>query len=147
MVGRLRTRSPPARQPPASEAWPSACGQRSAASAPAWRPALLAQHWSERRRGAARWPSPKYFSAWFCPFAHRATTALEHHRAAVPFEWEESLGWETRPPTGAEDHTADDRDDWYYYWKSPALLAANPLGMIPTLQDPKSGRAVSECSW
>ena len=95
------------------------------------------------RRGPPAEPL-KYFSAWFCPFAHRATIALEHHRAAVPFEWEESLGWETRPPTGAEDHTADDRDDWYYHWKSPALLAANPLGMIPTLQDPKSGRAVSE---
>ena len=75
------------------------------------------------RRGPPAEPL-KYFSAWFCPFAHRATIALEHHRAAVPFEWEESLGWETRPPTGAEDHTADDRDDWYYHWKSPALLAA-----------------------
>ena len=36
-----------------------------------------------------------YFSAWFCPFAHRTTIALEHH--ATPYEWVEALGWEQRP--------------------------------------------------
>ena len=71
----------------------------------------------------------KYFSAWFCPFAHRATLALEHHgAAAVPYEWEESLGWEQRPPSGEENFVAEERSDWWYHWKSPALLEANPLG-------------------
>jgi len=92
-------------------------------------------------------PAPlKYFSAWFCPFAHRATLALEHHAAAVPYEWEESLGWEKRPPTGNENFQATDRRDWWYHWKSPALLKANPQGMVPTLLEPASGRAVTESS-
>ena len=43
----------------------------------------------------------KYFSSWFCPFAHRATIALEHHR--VPYDWEEALGWQKHAPTGTED--------------------------------------------
>ena len=84
----------------------------------------------------------KYFSAWFCPFAHRATLALEHHH--VPYEWEEALGWEQRPPTGNEEFTASERKDWWYHWKSPGLLQANPLGMVPTLLDPETGRAVTE---
>jgi glutathione S-transferase len=90
---------------------------------------------------AVRNPSAQY-SAWFCPFAHRATLALEHH--AVNYEWEEALGWEQRPPSGTENFTASDRTDWWYHWKSPGLLAANPEGMVPTLLDPVSRRAVSE---
>ena len=35
-----------------------------------------------------------YYSAWFCPFAHRATLALEHHADVVPYAREEALGWE-----------------------------------------------------
>ena len=35
-----------------------------------------------------------YYSAWFCPFAHRATLALEHHADVVPYAWEEALVWE-----------------------------------------------------
>eukprot|EP00308_Calcidiscus_leptoporus_P020666 CAMPEP_0119393394 /NCGR_PEP_ID=MMETSP1334-20130426/125201_1 /TAXON_ID=127549 /ORGANISM="Calcidiscus leptoporus, Strain RCC1130" /LENGTH=47 /DNA_ID= /DNA_START= /DNA_END= /DNA_ORIENTATION= len=46
---------------------------------------------------AARRAAPlRYFSAWFCPFAHRTTLALEHHGRAVPYVWEEALGWEKR---------------------------------------------------
>ena len=85
-----------------------------------------------------------YYSAWFCPFAHRATIALEHHAGAVPYEWEEALGWEKRAPTGNEEFTASERADWWYHWKSPGLLEANPLGMVPTLLEPKTGRAVTE---
>ncbi len=85
-----------------------------------------------------------YFSAWFCPFAHRTTLALEHHRDAVPFEWEEALGWEQRAPSGGENFAADEREDWWYHWKSPGLLAANPLGMVPTILEPQSGRSVTE---
>ncbi len=77
-----------------------------------------------------------YFSAWFCPFAHRCTIALEHHgRDIVDWEWCEALGWEERPPTGRETFEASEREDWVYHWKSPELLQANPLGMIPTLQE------------
>lgn len=86
----------------------------------------------------------KYFSAWFCPFAHRATVALAHHREAVRYEWEEALGWENRPPTGDEEFVAGERKDWWYHWKSPALLEANPLGMVPTLLDEQTKRAVTE---
>lgn len=38
----------------------------------------------------------RYLSAWFCPYAHRATIALEHHAKTVPFVWVEALGWEKR---------------------------------------------------
>jgi hypothetical protein len=44
------------------------------------------------RRYATTVPKLTYFSAWFCPFAHRATLALEHHAGAVPYEWEEVRG-------------------------------------------------------
>jgi len=85
-----------------------------------------------------------YYSAWFCPFAHRTTIALEHHADVVPYAWEEALGWEKRPPTGQEEFSADERKDWYYHWKSPGLLKANPLGMIPTLVEPSTARTVTE---
>lgn len=81
-----------------------------------------------------------YYSAWFCPFAHRTTLALAHH--GVDYEWIEALGWETRPATGDEAHAADDREEWVYHWKSPDLLKANPEGMIPTLE--YDGRVATE---
>jgi hypothetical protein len=28
-------------------------------------------------------PKLRYLSAWFCPYAHRATLALEHHQGRV----------------------------------------------------------------
>jgi hypothetical protein len=34
-------------------------------------------------------PKFRYLSAWFCPFAHRATLALEHHADRVDYEWVE----------------------------------------------------------
>ena len=86
----------------------------------------------------------KYFSSWFCPFAHRSTIALEHHRNAVVWEWEEALGWTKTPPLGSENFDADERDDWEYHWKSPDLLRHNPLGMIPTIVDETTGRVVKE---
>ena len=48
-----------------------------------------------------------------------------------------------RRPTGDEDLDADDREDFWYHYKSPGLLEANPLGMVPTLVD-ESGRVVTE---
>ena len=89
-------------------------------------------------------PKLKYFSAWFCPFAHRATMALEHHGKCIDWQWEESLGWENRPPTGDEEFEAGERKDWIYHWKSPALLKCNPQGMIPTLLDESTGKTVTE---
>mmetsp|Transcript_19305 Transcript_19305/g.61165 ORF Transcript_19305/g.61165 Transcript_19305/m.61165 type:complete len:300 (-) Transcript_19305:179-1078(-) len=80
-----------------------------------------------------------YFSAWFCPFAHRATIALEHHH--IPYDWQESLGWTVRPSTVGEDGRSEEAA---YHWKSPELIAANPAGMVPTLRDPASGRVVKE---
>ena len=77
--------------------------------------------------------------------AHRTTMALEHHAGFVPYEWVEALGWETgKAPTGEEAFSAADRKDWYYHWKSEELLSANPQGMVPTLLDTASGKAVTE---
>lgn len=41
-------------------------------------------------------PKFRYLSAWFCPYAHRATLALEHHAGAIDYDWVEALGWEQR---------------------------------------------------
>lgn len=84
----------------------------------------------------------RYFSSWFCPFAHRCTIALEHH--GVPYDWDESLGWEKRQPTGEENFEVTDRADWWYHWKSPELLKANKYGMVPTLLEPDTGLVVHE---
>ena len=77
-------------------------------------------------------PKMTYYSAWFCPFAHRATLALERHRGFLSYEWVESLGWEKRSKTNEEIKTK--HENWYHY-KSPDLLKANPLGMVPTIKD------------
>jgi len=73
-----------------------------------------------------------YYSAWFCPFAHRATLALERHRSHLSYDWIESLGWEKRSKTKEEILTQ--HENWYHF-KHPELMAANPLGMVPTLKD------------
>lgn len=93
------------------------------------------------RRFATTYPTPpiKLFTAWFCPFAQRCAIALEHHR--VPYAAEEALGWTVRPTTVGE---AGRTEEAAYHWKSPALLAANPAGMVPTLLDEATGRVVKE---
>ena len=87
-------------------------------------------------------PHLHYFSAWFCPFAHRATLALEHHArdGHLTYEWIESLGWEKRGKTDASVET--EHENWYHY-KSPKLLKHNPLGMVPTLVPPARFHAES----
>ena len=55
-----------------------------------------------RFSASAAYPVLKYYSSWFCPFANRATIALEHHKSAVDYEWEEALGWQDTPPDGNE---------------------------------------------
>ena len=88
-------------------------------------------------RGLARHmyrPHFKYLSAWFCPYAHRATLALEHHAEQVDYEWEEALGWEQRASTVGEQD--DGRtNEHFYHWKSPTLLKHSPGGLVPTLVD------------
>jgi len=86
----------------------------------------------------------RYYSSWFCPFANRATIALEHHKSVISYEWEEALGWQQTPPDGEENFDSTERDDWWYHWKSPGLLKANPQGMIPTIVDESTGRSVTE---
>ncbi|KAH8044443.1 glutathione transferase [Aureococcus anophagefferens] len=83
-----------------------------------------------------------YYSAWFCPFAHRATIALEHH--GIDYEWVEALGWERREASGDEDFDASERDDWWYHWKHPDLLRANPDGMVPTITSADGRLVVTE---
>jgi glutathione S-transferase len=85
-------------------------------------------------------PALTYFSAWFCPFAHRCTLALEHHQGFLDYEWKESLGWEKRDN---DDGEVENGKDWFYHWKSEELLECNPAGMVPTLKDDR-GRVVSE---
>ena len=126
-----------ARYPPQTtptRRWCGSCSSmRSSWSRPALRAALSRAALS-RAASAAAQPKPplKYFSAWFCPFAHRATLALEHHADVVPYAWEESLGWEQRPPTGKENFEAEEREDWWYHWfrRSPPIA---PGGGIHSL--------------
>jgi len=91
-------------------------------------------------KDAKSMPKLTYYSAWFCPFAHRATLALSRHLSFVQYEWIESLGWEKRAKTKEEIQTK--HENWYHY-KSPDLLRANPLGMVPTIKDEK-GNVITE---
>jgi glutathione S-transferase len=75
-------------------------------------------------------PKFRYLSAWFCPFAHRATLALSHHANAIDYEWVEALGWERRPDT---QQVTGQTHEWWYHWKSPELVRANPSALVPTL--------------
>jgi hypothetical protein len=84
--------------------------------------------------GESRNISPffRYLSAWFCPFAHRATIALEHHKNRVSYEWVEALGWEKRPN---HDGVTGTDHEWWYHWKSEELIKFNPSALVPTLID------------
>ena len=95
-----------------------------------------------RSAAAAAGAPLTYYSAWFCPFAHRATIALEHH--GIDYEWVEALGWERREASGDEDFDARERDDWWYHWKHPDLLRANPDGMVPTITSADGRLVVTE---
>jgi glutathione S-transferase len=81
-------------------------------------------------------PHLYYLSAWFCPFAHRATLALEHHADHLTYEWIEALGWEKRAATTPSHEKgksiATEHENWYHF-KAPELMKHNPLGMVPTL--------------
>lgn len=75
-------------------------------------------------------PKLRYLSAWFCPYAHRATLALEHHAGRVDYEWVEALGWEQRED---KDDVTGTGKEWWYHWKSPELERTNPSALVPTL--------------
>lgn len=60
-------------------------------------------------------PKFRYLSAWFCPFAHRATLALEHHKGRVEYEWIEALGWFQQEDT---ENVTGTGKEWYYHWKA-----------------------------
>mmetsp|Transcript_32013 Transcript_32013/g.39275 ORF Transcript_32013/g.39275 Transcript_32013/m.39275 type:complete len:291 (+) Transcript_32013:63-935(+) len=75
-------------------------------------------------------PKFRYLSAWFCPFAHRATLALEHHAGRVDYEWVEALGWEKRKD---EKNVTGTGEEWWYHWKADELRRSNPSALVPTL--------------
>lgn len=75
-------------------------------------------------------PKFRYLSAWFCPFAHRATLALEHHRGRVDYEWIEALGWERRDD---KEQVTGAGHEWWYHWKAEELKRACPGALVPTL--------------
>ena len=88
-------------------------------------------------------PFFRYLSAWFCPFAHRATIALEHHKSRVSYEWVEALGWEKRPN---HDGIIGTDHEWWYHWKSEELVKFNPSALVPTLIDQNNRcRLCSSC--
>lgn len=85
-------------------------------------------------------PKFRYLSAWFCPFAHRATVALEHHAGKVDYEWIEALGWEQRKD---ENNVTGTGQEWWYHWKADELKRSNPSALVPTLipVDPITGES------
>jgi glutathione S-transferase len=96
-------------------------------------------------------PKLRYLSAWFCPFAHRATIALEHHRERLDYEWIEALGWYQKESSStAEDggNSSATGKEWYYHWKADELKRVNPSALVPTLIpiviDPISGNEVTD---
>jgi len=95
---------------------------------------------------AATKPKFRYLSAWFCPFAHRATLALEHHADRVDYEWVEALGWYQGDDTNNVTGTGK---EWYYHWKADELKRVNPSALVPTLipvdaDGPQEDKAVWE---
>uniref|UniRef100_A0A7S1ZVR8 GST N-terminal domain-containing protein n=1 Tax=Ditylum brightwellii TaxID=49249 RepID=A0A7S1ZVR8_9STRA len=93
-------------------------------------------------------PSFRYLSAWFCPYAHRATLALEHHSTRISYEWVEALGWEQRQDANNVTGTGK---EWWYHWKADELKRANPSALVPTLiplnastKEPMGEKAVYE---
>lgn len=89
---------------------------------------------------AAEKPKFRYLTAWFCPFAHRATLALEHHGTRVDYEWIEALGWEQRSD---DNNVTGTGKEWWYHWKADELKRTNPSGLVPTLipVDPSTGKS------
>mmetsp|Transcript_35361 Transcript_35361/g.85576 ORF Transcript_35361/g.85576 Transcript_35361/m.85576 type:complete len:192 (-) Transcript_35361:1372-1947(-) len=75
-------------------------------------------------------PRFRYLSAWFCPFAHRCTLALEHHSDRVQYVWVEALGWERRPD---EQNVTGAGHEWWYHWKAEELKRTCPGALVPTL--------------
>ena len=75
-------------------------------------------------------PKFRYLSAWFCPFAHRTTIALEHHASRIEYEWVEALGWEQKID---ENNVTGTGKEWWYHWKSDELIKSNPSALVPTL--------------
>jgi glutathione S-transferase len=89
-------------------------------------------------------PYFRYLSAWFCPYAHRATIALEHHASRVSYEWVEALGWKQQTAAPINDTAVGDKSansttdgvtttEWYYHWKAEELKRVNPSALVPTL--------------
>ena len=81
---------------------------------------------------AVRKAAPKfqYLSAWFCPYAHRCSLALEHHQGRVDYEWVEALGWEKQAD---KENVTGSGHEWWYHWKADVLKRANPSALVPTL--------------
>jgi glutathione S-transferase len=75
-------------------------------------------------------PKLRYLSAWFCPYAHRATLALEHHAGRVDYEWVEALGWNQQKD---EHDVTGTGQEWFYHWKADELKRVNPSALVPTL--------------
>jgi glutathione S-transferase len=85
-------------------------------------------------------PKLRYLSAWFCPYAHRATLALEHHAGRVDYEWVEALGWNQQKD---ENNVTGTGQEWFYHWKADELKRVNPSALVPTLI-PVVNRATDE---
>jgi Glutathione S-transferase, N-terminal domain len=79
---------------------------------------------------ASNLPKFRYLSAWFCPYAHRATIALEYHKhfGRIDYEWIEALGWKQQ-----QEKSEDNEQAWYYHWKAEELVRVNPSALVPTL--------------
>jgi glutathione S-transferase len=75
-------------------------------------------------------PKFRYLSAWYCPYAHRATIALEHHKDSIDYEWVEALEWKQQTDTNNVTGTGQ---EWYYHWKADELKRVNPSALVPTL--------------
>jgi glutathione S-transferase len=87
-----------------------------------------------------------YYSARFCPYAHRATLALEHHApSGVEYTWIEALGWSKKDEEEVDANSGETLShSWWYHWKHEDLLKHNPEHqLVPTLVQ-QDGRAVFE---
>ena len=75
----------------------------------------------------------EYYSAWFCPFAHRATLALEHHApSGVDYNWIEALGWSKK-----DEEELDENSGVRGPPPRPAAAARPAPALCPALSPPR----------
>ena len=91
---------------------------------------------ARHRARTARTAPPKFFSAWFCPFAQRAWIALE--AKGVEYEYVECTLYEHNAATKVALPLETKRR------LNPGFVEVSPIGLVPALIHPEAGADAHE---